>query len=61
MKIYSFVREYRSVSLDSKNELKNRCMHVALKEWRDLPRLVSPALMVLLQAAQQIVELQEAF
>ena len=36
-------------------------MHVALKEWRDLPRLVSPAHMVLLQAAQQIVELQEAF
>lgn len=39
----------------------DRCMHMALKEWRRLPRLVSPAHMVLLQAAQQIVELQEAF
>jgi transformation/transcription domain-associated protein len=34
---------------------------MALKEWRRLPRLVSPAHTSLLQAAQQIVELQEAF
>ncbi len=39
----------------------DRCMHLTLKEWRRLPRLVSPAHMNLLQAAQQIVELQEAF
>jgi transformation/transcription domain-associated protein len=39
----------------------DRCMHLTLKEWRRLPRLVSPAHMTLLQAAQQIVELQEAF
>lgn len=38
-----------------------RCMIMALKEWRRLPHLVSPAHMTLLQAAQQIVELQEAF
>lgn len=36
-------------------------MLAALKEWRRLPRLVSPAHMNLLQAAQQIIELQEAF
>lgn len=36
-------------------------MLMALKEWRRLPRLVSPSHMTLLQAAQQIVELQEAF
>ena len=47
-----------SNALDTKIE---RCMHMALKEWRRLPRLVSPAHMTLLQAAQQIVELQEAF
>ena len=45
-------------AIESKVE---RCMLLALKEWRRLPRLVSPAHMVLLQAAQQIVELQEAF
>lgn len=39
----------------------DRCNHMALKEWRRLPRLVSPAHTSLLQAAQQIVELQEAF
>jgi transformation/transcription domain-associated protein len=38
-----------------------RCIHLALKEWRRLPRLVSPAHITLLQASQQIVELQEAF
>ena len=47
-----------SSAVESKVE---RCMLLALKEWRRLPRLVSPAHMTLLQAAQQIVELQEAF
>lgn len=45
-------------AVDSKVE---RCMLMALKEWRRLPRLVSPAHMTLLQAAQQIVEMKEAF
>jgi transformation/transcription domain-associated protein len=47
-----------STAVESKME---RCMHMALKEWRRLPRLVSPVHITLLQAAQQIVELQEAF
>jgi transformation/transcription domain-associated protein len=47
-----------STAIESKIE---RCMLLALKEWRRLPRLVSPIHMTLLQAAQQIVELQEAF
>ena len=47
-----------STAIESKIE---RCMLLALKEWRRLPRLVSPVHMTLLQAAQQIVELQEAF
>ena len=33
----------------------------ALKEWRRLPKLITPAHMTLLQSAQQIIELQEAF
>lgn len=47
-----------SAAVDSKVE---RCMLMALKEWRRLPRLVSPSHMTLLQAAQQIIELKEAF
>ncbi|CAF0709284.1 unnamed protein product [Brachionus calyciflorus] len=47
-----------SAAIESKVE---KCMLSALKEWRRLPRLITPAHMSLLQAAQQIIELQEAF
>lgn len=38
-----------------------RLIHMAIKEWRRLPKLLSPAQVNLLQLSQQIVELQEAF
>ena len=38
-----------------------KCINLAIKEWRRIPRLVGPAHISLLQGAQQIVELQEAF
>lgn len=47
-----------SAAIESKVE---KCMIAALKEWRRLPKLISPAHTSLLQAAQQIIELQEAF
>jgi transformation/transcription domain-associated protein len=47
-----------SSAIESKVE---KCIQVVLKEWRHLPKLVSPAHMVLLQGAQLVVELQEAF
>lgn len=47
-----------SSTIESKVE---KCMISALKEWRRLPKLITPAHTSLLQAAQQIIELQEAF
>ena len=38
-----------------------KCINLAIKEWRRLPRLVGAAHTYILQGAQQIVELQEAF
>ena len=38
-----------------------RLIHMVVKEWRRLPKLLSPAHVNLLQLSQQIVELQEAF
>ncbi len=50
------------LSINSAIESKvERSTHFAIREWRRLPRLITPAHMTILQAAQQIVELQEAF
>jgi transformation/transcription domain-associated protein len=51
-----------SLTLNGVIESKvEKCINMAIKEWRRIPRLVGPAHVSLLQAAQQIIELQEAF
>lgn len=47
-----------SAVIDNKVE---KCINLAIKEWKRLPRLTGPAHVQLLQAAQQIIELQESF
>jgi transformation/transcription domain-associated protein len=39
----------------------DRLIYLSLKEWRRLPKLLTPAHIPLLQLSQQIIELQEAF